>query len=205
MNKIRKVVGVLFLLTAILVTQIPVVELSAAPSVDFQIDKGKLVKYEGTASAISIPDSVKVIGAEAFAGNTSITTISIGKNVTEIEYGAFKDCTYLSKVTFSDKLTKIGNAVFSGNTSLKSIKLPKKLEELGSGVFAGCDNLTTIEVPKENKNYIFDKNGLYNKDKSLLYCYVGGTKNEKFTVPSTVTDIDEYAFWNLFNISYLKC
>lgn len=195
MRKIRKVIGALLLITAILVTQIPGVETSAAPSSNFQIDQGKLVKYTGTAATVSIPDSVEVIGAEAFAGNTSLTALNVGKNVTTIEYGAFKDCTYLSKVTLSDKVVEIRNAVFSGNTSLKSITLPKKLKELGSGVFAGCSNLYTIKVPKENKNFIFAKNGLYNKDKTLLYCFAEGAKIEKFKLPSTVTDIDEYAFW----------
>lgn len=47
MRTIRKVIGALLLITAILVTQIPVVETSAAPSSDFQIDKTKLVKYTG--------------------------------------------------------------------------------------------------------------------------------------------------------------
>lgn len=195
MRTIRKVIGALLLITAMIVTQIPVVETSAAPSSDFQIDKGKLVKYIGTASSVTIPDSVKVIGTEAFAGNTSLTAISIGKNVTEIEYGAFKDCTYLSKISFSDKLEKIGNAVFSGNSALKSITLPKNLKTLGSGVFAGCNNLYEIKIPKDNKNFVFEKYGLYNADKTLLYCYVEGSNADKYTMPTQITDIDEYAFW----------
>ena len=72
MGKIRKVIGALFLITAILVTQVPTVEMNAAPSSDFQIDGTKLVKYTGTASSVSIPDSIKTIGAEAFAGNYRI-------------------------------------------------------------------------------------------------------------------------------------
>ena len=96
MRTIRKVIGALLLITALLVTQIPEVPLSAAPSSDFQIDKTTLVKYTGTASSVSIPDTVKTIGAEAFAGNKSLTSIKLGKNVTTIEYGAFKDCSYLN-------------------------------------------------------------------------------------------------------------
>ena len=60
MGTIRKVIGALLLITAILVTQIPVVETNAAPSSDFQIDKTKLVKYTGTASSVSIPNSIKI-------------------------------------------------------------------------------------------------------------------------------------------------
>lgn len=195
MRVIRKVIGALLLITALLITQIPVVETSAAPSSDFQIDKTTLVKYTGTASSVSIPDSIKTIGAEAFAGNTSLTSITIGKNVTEIQYGAFKDCTNLTYITFKDKLVTIGNSVFSNNTSLKKITLPKNLEKLGSGVFAGCDKLSTIIVDKNNPYFVFEKNGLYNKDKTILYCYTEGAKATQYSMPNSVIDIDEYAFW----------
>lgn len=195
MRTIRKVIGALLLITALLVTQIPVVETSAAPNSDFQIDKNTLVKYTGTASSVSIPGSIKIIGAEAFAGNTSLTSITIGENVTEIQYGAFKDCTNLTAITLKDKLVTIGNAAFSNNTSLKKITLPKNLENLGSGVFAGCDKLSNIIVEKDNPYFIFEKNGLYDKDKTILYCYTEGSKATQYSMPNSVIDIDEYAFW----------
>ena len=195
MRIIRRVIGSLLLITALLVTQIPEVPLSAAPSSDFQIDRNKLVKYTGTASSVSIPDSIKIIGEEAFAGNTSLTSINLGKNVTEIEYGAFKNCTYLNNITIPDTVTSIGNGAFTNNTSLKKITLPKNLESLGSGVFAGCDKLNNITVPKENTNFIFEKNVLYNKDKSVIYCFTEGAKSTSFSMPNSVIDIDEYAFW----------
>lgn len=195
MKTIRKVVGALLLITALLVTQIPVVETSAAPSSDFQIDKTTLVKYTGTGTSVSIPSSVKTIGAEAFAGNTSLTSISIGENVTTIEYGAFRDCINLTTVNLKDNLISIENSAFSNNTSLKKITLPKNLEHLGSGVFAGCDKLTTIEIDKNNPYFIFEKNGLYDKEKTILYCYTEGSKATQYSMPDSVTDIDEYAFW----------
>ena len=204
MGTIRKVIGALLLITAILVTQIPVVETSAAPSSDFQIDKTKLVKYTGTASSVSIPDTIKIIGAEAFAGNTSITSVSIGKNVTEIEYGAFKDCTYLNTVKLPDSLITVGNAVFSNNTSLKKITLPKNLKNLGSGVFAGCDKLSTIGIAKENPYFVFEKNALYDKEKTILYCYAEGSKATSYSMPDTVIDIDEYAFWGNDSLKEIK-
>ena len=195
MRKIRKLIGSLLLITALLVTQIPVVPTSAAPSSDFQIDKSKLVKYTGTASTVSIPDSIKIIGAEAFAGNTTLTSVKLGKNVEEIEYGAFKDCTYLNNITLSDTLLTIGNAAFSNNTSLKKISFPKNLENMGSGVFAGCESLSEITVDKENLNFVFEKNVLYNKDKTKIYCFTEGSKATSFSMPDSVIDIDEYAFW----------
>lgn len=195
MRTIRKVIGALLLITAILVTQIPVVETSAAPSSDFQIDKTKLVKYTGTASSVTIPSTVTAIGEEAFAGNTTLTSVSIGENVAEIEYGAFRDCAYLSTVKLPESLISIGNGAFSNSTSLKKITLPKKLKNLGSGVFAGCDKLSTIAIDKDNPYFVFEKNALYDKEKTLLYCYTEGAKSTSYSMPDTVIDIDEYAFW----------
>ena len=117
MKIIRKVIGSLLLITAILVTQIPVVQLSATSSSDFQMDGSTLVKYIGTSSAVTIPDTVKTIGREAFAGNDAITEVKMGKNVKVIEQGAFQDCAYLSKVTLSDSVTTIGNGAFTNNAS----------------------------------------------------------------------------------------
>ena len=193
-GKIRKLIGVLLLITAFMVTQMPGYETSAA-SADFQIDKGTLVKYVGTASSVSIPASVKKIGAEAFAGNTSLTAVSIGSNVTEIEYGAFRDCTYLNKVILSEGVQTIGNGVFSNCSSLKKITLTQNVKKIGSGVFAGCEKLETIEVDEKNTYFVFSDKTLYNKDKTILYCYVSGSKSDKYTMPSTVEKIDEYAFW----------
>ena len=195
MRTIRKVIGALLLITALLVTQIPEVPLNAAPSSDFQIDKTTLVKYTGTASSVSIPDSVKTIGAEAFAGNKSLTSIKLGKNVTTIEYGAFKDCSYLNNVTIPDTVVSIGNGAFSNNSALKKIGLPKNLETLGTGVFSGCDNLSTISIDKDNTNFVFEKNVLYSKDKSKIYYFAEGSKATSYNMPDSVIDIDEYAFW----------
>lgn len=204
MGKIRKVIGALFLITAILVTQVPTVEMNAAPSSDFQIDGTTLVKYTGTASSVSIPDSIKIIGAEAFAGNTSLTSISIGKNVTDIKYGAFRDCTYLATVKLPDSLISIDNAAFSNNTSLKGITLPKNLKNLGSGVFAGCEKLKSIEISKDNPNFVFEKNALYDKEKTLLYCYTEGAESKSYSMPDSVIDIDEYAFWGNDSLQEIK-
>lgn len=200
MRTIRKVIGALLLITALLVTQIPEVPLSAAPSSDFQIDKTTLVKYTGTASSVSIPDSVKTIGAEAFAGNKALTSIKLGKNVTAIEYGAFKDCSYLNNVTIPDTVVSIGNGAFSNNSALKKIGLPKNLETLGTGVFSGCDNLSTISIDKDNTNFVFEKNVLYNKDKSKIYYFAEGSKATSYNMPDSVIDIDEYAFWGNDNL-----
>ena len=84
MVRIRRITGVLLLITSFLVTQIPGYQSSAAATSDFQVVGTTLVKYVGTSSSVSIPSGIKKIGAEAFAGNTTMTSVSLGKEITEI-------------------------------------------------------------------------------------------------------------------------
>ena len=86
----RRVVGAILLISAVLVTQIPMPDVFAANGVeDFQRDEDKLVKYTGTATAVSVPDAVRIIGAEAFAENEDIGTVNVGKNTEEIEASVY--------------------------------------------------------------------------------------------------------------------
>lgn len=195
MVRIRRITGVLLLITSFLVTQIPGYQSSAAATSDFQVVGTTLVKYVGTSSSVSIPSGIKKIGAEAFAGNTTMTSVSLGKEITEIEYGAFRDCDNLVSVSLPDSLEIIGNGAFSNNSTLKRISIKKNLKELGSGVFAGCNNLSTVSVDQDNPYFLVSENALYSKDKATLYTYFGGNRATAFTMPQTVTKVMDYAFW----------
>ncbi|MBQ9990789.1 MAG: leucine-rich repeat domain-containing protein [Lachnospiraceae bacterium] len=145
---------------------------SSAATTDYQISNGTLISYKGTETRITIPSEVKVIGAEAFAGNTTLTVVVIGDNVKEIKSGAF-----------------------SNNTSLKRVSIGESVKEIDSGIFAGCDSLTSVAVDKDNPWFVVEGNALYNTNKSVLYAYFGGSKTAKFSMPSSVTKIMNYAFW----------
>ena len=67
-RKIAKTVGVLLLLTAIAVAQVPVSDVEASTTAsDFEMDGNKLLRYTGTAQVVSIPAGIKSIGEESFA------------------------------------------------------------------------------------------------------------------------------------------
>ena len=203
-RKVRKMAGVILLMTAVLLTQLPVIENEAAATSDFQMNKDTLVKYTGTGSTVSVSDSVKEIGEEAFSGNKGLNRISIGKNVTKIKVGAFGECTYLSEFSMSDSVEEIGNSVFSGCSNLTKINIGKSLVSLGKGVFAGCDSLKSISISKDNSNFKFEKGALYNQDKTVLYAYLSGNKDTSFQMPDSVETISEYAFWGNDTLESIK-
>jgi hypothetical protein len=53
-------------------------------------------------TSVTIPDSVKAIGAEAFYDCGNLTSVTIGNNVTAIGAEAFYGCDRLTKVTFEN-------------------------------------------------------------------------------------------------------
>lgn len=197
---LRLSISALLLAIAIAVTQIPALPLVAEESVskdsEFQMKGTILISYTGTAKTVSVPASVTEIGAEAFAGNTTMEKLEFkGNAVEKIDYRAFAGCSALKEVKLPDSVLRLGNGAFADCTALKKLTIGAGLSDPGIGTFSGCTVLGTIEVSKDNKEFSVDDGCLYNKDKSKLYFVMPVRKTDSYTMPSTVTDIAEYAFW----------
>ena len=80
---------------------------------------------------VSLPDSLKAIGGNAFRECRSLTEITIPSGVTEIKSYTFNFCSKLASVTFSEGLQKINNAAFNYCNVLSSVVFPASLDTLG--------------------------------------------------------------------------
>lgn len=69
---------------------------------------------------ITLPDSVKEIGASAFAG-TGISTFAIPDGVKEIGFNAFSMCDALTEITIPGTVSVINMFAFDNCTSLKKV------------------------------------------------------------------------------------
>lgn len=195
-RKIAKSLGVLLLLTAIAVTQVPAGDVQASViSSDFQMEGNKLLKYTGTAEVVSVPDGVKIVGEEAFAGNDNLVNVTIGADVETVGYRAFADCGNLRTVTVEDGVSLIDTAAFSNNKELQRVSLGAGVKDLGIGVFAGCSRLADLSVSVGN-NYLHYSNGiLYDDEETIIYALMPAYEKGAYTVPGTVKEIKGYAFW----------
>ena len=117
---------------------------SDASGVLFSKDKTTLVQYPGAFAAYAIPDSVTSIGAGAFGGCTSLTSVTIPDSVTSIGQHAFNGCRSLTSVTIPDGVTSIGAYAFSECSSLTSVTIPDSVTSIGDGAFASCTSLTDV-------------------------------------------------------------
>ena len=201
-KKVRILTGVLLLCIAAAAAgfSLPDVEAASASSSDFQMKGDTLVKYTGTASAVSIPTSVKHIGKEAFLGHTELVKVEIPGYVEDIDYNAFSGCTSLERISIPDTVTSIGNGAFSGCSNLKSIKLGKGVRKLGTGVFADCNVLSSMSISIYNEDLAYEDGVVYSKDKTIVYAMLPGYEGAVYRMPSTVKTIKNNAFWGCRNL-----
>ena len=136
----------------------------------FKIKNGVLTRYEGSAEAVTIPDSVTridnkafqncvsltsvtipdsvtSIGAEAFFGCNNLTGVTIPNSVTSIENYAFFDCSSLTSVTIPNSVTSIGAEAFYGCSSLTGVSIGTSVTSIGADAFFGCRSLTSVSIP----------------------------------------------------------
>lgn len=111
-----------------------------------------IVDCDGSSSFTEIPAivngySVVEIGEDALAGCTYVKELKIPDTVKTIGAGAFASCSGLTKIEFSDKLTEIPEGVLMGCANLKEAVLPESLETIGVGAFYGCSSLETLDIP----------------------------------------------------------
>jgi hypothetical protein len=98
-------------------------------------------------TSIIIPDSVTEIGPYAFEGCTGLTSIVLSNAVEELEANVFKECTSLTNIVIPDSVKKIESCAFKGCTSLTDIVIPDSVKKIESCAFKGCTSLTGIVIP----------------------------------------------------------
>ena len=115
-----------------------------------------------------IPNSVVVIGNDAFSYCSNLVSINIPESVTYIGDNAFRKCYSLKSIKIPNSVTYIGNDAFykSGLTSIDlpnsinvirretfgfcpftSFNIPNSVTKIEEEAFQGCSYLTTINIP----------------------------------------------------------
>ena len=98
-------------------------------------------------SRLTIPDSVTVIGPQAFQLSRKLTNAILGRKVAIIGGSAFADCPELSRVTIQSSLTSIENGAFNGCAKLTDIKIPNSVTNMEGYAFGRCASLTSFTIP----------------------------------------------------------
>lgn len=184
-------------------------------------------KYYGNdQSSITIPawinnKKITTIDSYAFSENNSINTINIPNTITHINNNAFEECNNLTNVNFinNSSLLELGKYAFYKCNSLTSINLPNSLQKIDVGCFMGCTSLlqitlgsnvnvigdaafavsgiNSITVSSYNNNFVISDATLYDANYTKVYY---SRHNGELILPSTVSTISSYAFYNNDNL-----
>ena len=169
-------------------------------------EKTNLIGYAGNAQNITIPNTVRTIGADAFSGYSNLI-ITIPNRVGNIGENAFlnaKAVIYSGNATGGPWGAKIVGAAYDkdsliyGNTNrtsligyignAQSITIPKTVTNISPYAFSGCSNMI-IEIPNRVRN--IGENAFLNV-KAIIY--TGNATGSPWGAGIVGTAYDKYGF-----------
>ena len=135
---------------------------------------------------------LKVLSAEAFAENESLTSVKLPRTLTSIRECAFDGCESLTSITIPNSVKSIGEGVFGGCRGLTSITLPNSVKSIGKGAFCKCKGLISITI-SNNVTSIGDE--------TFYLCH----SLTSVTIPDGVTTIGDSAFKDCSSLTSVYC
>ena len=155
--------------------------------------------FLGCGSLMETVDGVNYIGNIAVSANLPSTKLTFRPATTMIAsdfFGSFDE------VIIPDSVKFIGTGVFFDGC--ERISIGSGVEYIGLYSLSGNDSLLEISVSESNKHYKSIDGNLYTKDGLALIQYCTGREATAFTVPSSVTAIDNYAFFGCYALEYVN-
>ena len=164
-----------------------------------EVIKPKGFRYQGD---IVVPDTVKQdgtgyavtsLGEGAFM-QSKLTSLQLPKQTLRVIGDfAFLECSGLTEIDVPETVTTIGKSALEAY-DLKRISIPASVTEMGENAVGACPELETITVAEDNTQFGVFNGVLMDKAQTRLICYPAKMAGKTYTVPATVTSIDERAF-----------
>jgi hypothetical protein len=130
------------------------------------------------------------------------TAIVLNGNTWEGELVIPEQVRYANEIYTVDQ---IQSNAFLGCKTLTKVRIPKTVNDIVSahvdgGVyknpFCECTSLERIEVDEDNPSLCSVDGVLFNKDRTMMYAYPGGARNESYIVPDGVIRLLGHTFSN---------
>ena len=142
----------------------------------FSKDKTKLIFYppKSERTEYTIPDGVKIVQDSAFYHCLNLTSVTIPDTITNVWGYSFSALRY---PTYANYFVSISATSY-----------------IAVNAFYDCFNLKEIHVSENNTGLSSEDGVLFNKGKTELISYPCGKEDASYTIPDSVTVIDDSAF-----------
>lgn len=144
---------------------------------------------------VTLPSTITTIESYAFWNCVSLTEVNLPNGLEKIGEGAFKGCQSLASISLPDSVTEIGVLAFENCKGAKTLSIGSKLSSFPVNAFIGTSELKEITVSSENSSFTVKDQIIYSKDLTKIVFVPNTLDIESFTVPDSVTNIGEYAFY----------
>ena len=167
-----------------------------------QYKDGKVVEIAADAFAnannlrsITIPNTVKTVGINAFQNCTSLSDVYItditawcqmsfgNGSSTPFRYAQnlYLNGEILTELMISDEVTSINDMTFYGCKSLTSVTIPNSVTSIGARAFYGCENLKSITVPNSVSRIGYEAFSRCNRLETVTLPFVGESPDSENT------------------------
>ncbi|MBR1749368.1 MAG: leucine-rich repeat domain-containing protein [Ruminococcus sp.] len=126
--------------------------------------------------SVTIPNSVKSIGSDAFGGCVNLKTIKIPKSVTTIGSCAFAETKWLENKQKKNALVIVNGILIDGAECKGKVTIPNSVKKIGSGAFRTLNN------------------GKY------TWYYDSNLNIKSVKIPDSVKTIEDSAFFGCINL-----
>lgn len=173
---------------------------------------GILYAYNGSATDLVIPDTVKMIGAYACADHQTMKSVTIPPSVHAVAFCAFDNCTALAKITAPDYIAELAPDAFSNTKWMTAgkedfltlgkmlvayrgkggeVEVPEGIRVINDAAFEMNNAVTVVRLPDSVEEI---RRGAFYRCPSLQVAEFGdGLKS-----------IGDMAFWGCNTLFYLR-
>lgn len=150
-------------------------------------------RNSGVAGTIKLDHCMTKVGAGAFEACTYLKSVEMAESeyYIDIDENAFVRCTSLEEIQMVERVKTIKDGAFTA-TSIRSLYIPASVAYIGRNIVQNVNELTSITVA--DANTIYDSRDNCNAIiKTSSNTLIIGTHIS--SIPSTVTAIDDFAFY----------
>ena len=175
---------------------------------DADVTEIKAEAFKGCANLVSmtLPNTVETIGYSAFEKCSGLYSISLSESLKDLGYNAFYDCTSLRSINIPDGVTKLNHSTFAYCSKMFSVTIPDSITEIEYSTFSYCTSLTRVNISDLSAwcKIGFIGSSTANPLNEGASLYLNGALITELTIPSDITEIKSYAFYNCQQLKSLS-